>query len=282
MGKQAMTQQASRKQQQAKTRDAYKKAIRQRQSFTMPQTDKKIVVSLGHNSASAGRLSKQFSPREQWHEIRVDTHESVEPDVKSELWAIGDIPDASVDAVWVGYILQRFTFQQARSIVQEVMRMMKDGAELLVAVPDLQMAATYIARDEADMEMYHSPAGMVTPPDMLFGFRQFTDKGDMVHAHKSGYTSTMLSDMLRELGVCNMKMKRNRFNLVALGMKLPYGHPDRVDRVLMMREDTDKHPAMPDAPAQHASSGAAPVRYADKLDVAPQLWKPLGLKKDHC
>ncbi len=267
---------ASPKQQKAAQQKAFMQAVKKRKPFEMPQTDKKLVVSMGWDSAYAGRLSKQF-PEKEWHEIRVDMSETANPDIVSSLAHIEPLPDASVDGVWIGHVLQRATFSDAQKIIQEALRIMKDNAIILAAVPDMQLGATYIARGEVEQELYHAPAGPVTPADMIFGFRKFIEKGDNSRIHRSGYTAETLPNMMRSLGICNMQVRRQQYDILALGRKLPYGHPDRVDRIVINTEKAER-PKAPNAPAVQ-STGNQPVRYKDKLETEPQLWKPLGLKK---
>jgi predicted SAM-dependent methyltransferase len=275
MAKQNVAHKAA--QQKAQQRQAYLAALKKAKPFTLPEGDKKIVVSLGWGSAHQGTLSRHFKP-EEWNEVRVDMDAAVNPDLVSSLHHIPAIPDASVQGVWIGHVLQRLSFPEASAVIVEAMRMLKDGGELLVAVPDMQLAATYLANGEGEAEVFHAPAGAITAIDMLFGFQKLIAKGETARIHKSGYTAESLGNFLRVQSVCNIHVQRHPYDLVALGRKLPYEHPDRVERIVMMASAANR----PDAPAVPDAAKAATVqsvRFIDRLEDEPKLWKPLGLKK---
>jgi hypothetical protein len=262
-------------QQKAQQLHAYKAALKKAKPFALPVTDKKIVVSLGWKSAVHGALSRHF-PLDAWQEVRVDADAAAAPDLISSLHHIPEIADASVDGVWINHVLQRLSFHEAASVLVEATRLLKDGGELLVAVPDMQLAANFLARAEGEAEMFRAPAGVVTAVDMMYGFQRAIEGGDATRIHKSGYSAESLGYFVRGAGLCNLHVQRHPYDLVALGKKLPYGHPDRVERIVMIGNSGANTPAVPEAvrPAQ-----AQVIRFTDKLEDAPKRWKPLGLLK---
>ena len=274
-----MASKASTQKTQQKTAQlqAYKAALKKAKPFALPKTDKKIVVSLGWKSAVKGALSRHF-PLDLWEEVRIDRDAAAAPDLLCELHHIPLIPDHSIDGIWINHVLQRLSFPEAAAMLKEGVRMLKDGGELLVATPDMQLAANYLARSEGEAEVFRAPAGVVTAVDMMYGFQRAIEAGDASRIHKSGYTAESLGYFLRQAGLSNLHVQRHPHDLVALGKKLPYGHPDRVERIVMVASNgaSANAPAVPEAVK---SAAAQVVRFADKLEGEPKRWKPLGLKK---
>jgi Methyltransferase domain len=258
---------------------AYKSALQKAKPFALPVTDKKIVVSLGWGTAVKGGLSRQF-PVDSWEEVRIDMSASVAPDLQVEsLLKLSAVPDNSVHGVWISHVIQRFSFPDAIGLLKEATRILKEGGEMLVAAPDMQLAATYLARSEHEVEIFRAPAGSVTAIDLMYGFQKSIEAGDSSRIHKSGYSAEMLGYALRTAGICNLHVQRHPYDVIALGKKLPYGHEERVERIVMVAPANTNHPEAPSVPASSRPAAAQTVRYVDRLEDEPKMWKPLGLKK---
>ncbi len=262
---------SQQKQQQLK---AFKQAVKRTKPFSYPEDGKKIVLSLGLRSARAG-AAYQYFKQDEWTEIRIDAYEDFQPDAVHKLTSLPMLKDNSLDAVWMGHILHRMSFKDGRAMLAEVMRTVKDGGTIGASVPDIQVAATYAAHGDLEKTVFTSPAGDITALDMLYGFQKAIDAGDKSRHHLSGFTYETFGIFLREAGICNLQLQQRGHDVFASGKKLPYEHPDRVERIIMQRDDKVKKP---DAPTLAASPQQA-VRYIDRLDDAPQMWKPLGLNK---
>jgi hypothetical protein len=262
--------------QKAAQMQAYKQALKRNKPFALPDTDKKIVASLGWSSAYVGRLHGYFNPQN-WHEVRIDAETDTQADLLQHPHNLPMIADSSVDGVYIGHVLHRYSFHEAKLILQEAVRIMKDGGVLIASVPDLQLASIYAANDEMEAAIYTSPAGGITALDMTFGFQKFVATGDAARQHRSGYSLASFGNFLRDAGLSNLNITRQAYDLQGVGLKLPYGHPERVERIMLQTEPANR-PNAPAIPAPAAAQTTA-VRYADLLEGEPQRWKPLNLKK---
>ncbi len=260
--------------QKAAQMQAYKQALKRSKPFAMPVTEKKIVASLGYSSAAIGRAHQNFMATA-WHELRIDPDENMQADITSQPYHLPMIADASLDGVFIGHTLHRYNFIDAEHVLKEAFRILKDEGTLIATVPDLQLASTYAANDELEAGVYQSPAGAITAIDMLFGFQRAIRTGDLARQHQSGYTMTSLGNLVRDIGFCNLKVQRQAHDLLVIGLKLPYNHPERVERI-MLQTDAAPRPNVPAITASPAQQSA--VRYADQLEGEPQRWKPLNLK----
>lgn len=253
---------------------AYKQAVKRNKPFLLPATDKKIVASLGWSSALKGRLHPHFAPQT-WHELRIDADMEVQADLAQHPYALPMIADGSVDGVHIGHVLHRYSFHDAMRVLQEAMRILKDGGVLIATVPDMQLAATFAAHDELEAAIYTSPAGAITALDMLFGFQKTIATGDTPRQHRSGYSLTSFGNFMRDCGLCNLSITRQAYDLQGVGLKLPYGHSERVERIMLQTEAATR-PTAPTIQAP-ASAQTTTIRYADLLEGEPQRWKPLNL-----
>lgn len=265
---------AQQKQQQLK---AFKQAVKRNKPFAYPTDGKKVVLSLGLRSAKAGGAYQYFK-QDAWSEIRIDAYDDVQPDAVHPLTSLPMIKDASLDAVWIGHVLHRMSFKDGRAMLKEAMRGLKDGGIVGISVPDIQVPATYAAHGELEKTVFTAPVGDITALDMLYGYQKAIDAGDASRHHLSGFTAETFGLFLREAGICNLQMQQRGYDVFASGKKLPYEHPDRVERIVMQRDDKMKKPSAPDI-AKVAPASQKAVRYVDRLEDAPQLWKPLGLSK---
>jgi hypothetical protein len=262
--------------QKAAQMQAYKQALKRNKPFALPATDKKIVASFGWSSAYVGRLHGYFNAAN-WQEVRIDVDPATQADLLQHPHNLPMIADSSVDGVFIGHVLHRYSFHEAKLILQEAVRIMKDGGVLIASVPDLQLAATHVAHDELEAAIYTAPVGGINAIDMIFGFQKNVSAGDVARQHRSGYSLSSFGNFLRDGGLCNLNITRQANDLQGVGLKLPYGHPERVERIMLQTESHNR-PAAPTIPAAAAAQTTA-VRYADLLEGEPQRWKPLNLKK---
>jgi hypothetical protein len=80
-----------------------------------------------------------------------------------------------------------------------------------------------IAEDQLTDTAYMSPAGPITPLDILYGFRPSLSKGDLYMAHRCGFTRKVLHATLKASGfesvVTYARPRSPFFDLWALATK---------------------------------------------------------------
>ncbi len=64
--------------------------------------------------------------------------------------------------------------------------------------PDLQSVAKLVAADLLTEPAYQSPAGPITPLDILYGHNPSLAKGNLYMAHKCGFTKKFLISTLEK------------------------------------------------------------------------------------
>lgn len=258
-------------------------SARKKPSF-QEEDGKKAVLHIGWNSAVTQSLHSRFKT-EEWQEIRLDQDPNVQPDFVAPLTNMKVIPDASVDAVWVQHVLQRFIITDIPRILKECFRVLKPMGYIFLSVPDGQAAAAYAAHSRADEILFQTPLGAITPMDLLYGFRLHLERGWQHQAHRCLFTADILGIVLRDSGFTNIRIqRRNTYDMMAVGYKFPYDHPDRAEKVEIISDANKAAPKpgeLPAAPQIHrpVAQLKGKLGLPDELMIPPTRWKPLGLKK---
>lgn len=250
--------------------------------------EKRKVLCIGNHSAHPQRLHGFFR-NDAWQAVRMDVDAALQPDITGTLTDLKPLPTGAFHAVWCQHVLERFYPHEIGEALREIYRLLAEEGFLLLSVPDAQLAAAFIANNKSEETIYASPAGNITPMDLIYGFHKFIAQGATFSSHKYGFTAETIGLTLRSMGFTNIRIQRQNAEIVAIAYKYGYAHPERAERIVMINGHQNVAPAavaMPDQPksAQAAKSApAAPVTregaLADDLDGAPRIWKPLGLKR---
>jgi len=137
----------------------------------------KTLLHVGCGSASPERLPDCFKSA-QWHEVKLDVDPKVKPDIVASLTDMSVVASASVDAVWSSHNIEHLEGFQVPQALREIRRVLKPGGFALITLPDLQRIAELVAQDRGEDVLYTSPAGPITPLDMLFGHQASLARGN--------------------------------------------------------------------------------------------------------
>lgn len=157
-----------------------------------------------------------------WREIRLDIDPDAHPDIVGTILDMSAVPAATVDAVFSAHTLEHLYVHEIPLALAEMRRVLRDDGIAVSTVPDLQAAARMIADDRLFDAAYESPAGTITPFDMVFSYRGFVGRDRPYMAHHSGFTLTTLVQAFRAAGFRSVIGVRHRdFELSALATKQP-------------------------------------------------------------
>lgn len=179
---------------------------------------RKILLHIGCGSTPKARLPACFKAPA-WHEVRLDIDAAVKPDITASLTDMSAVASASVDAVWSSHNLEHLEGFEVPTALAEIRRVLKPGGFALITLPDLQRVAQLIAEGRGDEVMYVSPAGPITPLDMLFGHQASLAGGNCYMGHRTGFTADRLGNALTRAGFDEVRvLKGNSFDLWALAI----------------------------------------------------------------
>ena len=176
------------------------------------------VLNAGSGPPANRHLHPIFT-KGHWDEVRLDIDAEAAPDL------IGSIVDMSAlvasqsfDAVWSSHSLEHLYAHEVPRALSEFVRVLKPDGFALITSPDLETVAALVVERGLEHTAYMSPAGAITPRDMLFGHAASIARGMTFMAHNTGFTSTSLGNALAHAGFAEVLVKRDRFDLWALAL----------------------------------------------------------------
>lgn len=182
--------------------------------------DARVVVNVGCGLPEHSPLPGYFAG---WRELRVDIDPAVQPDVVAELTDLAPIADGTAHAVWASHCLEHLYLHEVPTALAEFRRVLRDDGFLCVIVPDLQVVAAQVAADRLHEPLYTSPAGPVTPHDMLYGYGPALAAGHHTMAHRSGFTPGLIGQCFQGARFAEILIRRRpgHFELATLALAAP-------------------------------------------------------------
>ncbi len=177
------------------------------------------MLHVGCGGNSPHRLHTLFRQDDRWNEIRMDVDPLVKPDVIcSAADMSGVIANDSVDAIWSSHTIEHLHDHEVTKAIAEFKRVLKPDGFVLLRCPDLTAIMEAILRNGLEATAYVSPAGPITPLDMLYGHRPPIALGNSYMAHNTAFSDDRIARVLIEGGFSTVHTKRAPvFDLWAVG-----------------------------------------------------------------
>ncbi len=169
----------------------------------------RVVLHVGCGAPSAGKLPAEFFGDGEWREVRLDIDAAVAPDIVASITDMAPVRSASFDAVWSSHNLEHLYPHEVALALAEFRRVLKPGGVAYMTMPDLQQVAELVARDGLCDMAYISPAGPVTPLDMLYGHGASLAAGNSFMGHRTGFTARSLEAALLAAGFGSARVVRD-------------------------------------------------------------------------
>lgn len=176
------------------------------------------LLHVGCGIANPERVPQYFRVP-QWQEIRLDIDPEVHPDIIGTITDLGEVQDASIDAIWSSHNLEHLNWFEVPVALAEFRRVLKPDGFALISVPDLRAIAQYILHDRLTDPLYDSAAGPITPLDVVFGHQASIQCGNSFMAHRTGFTASTLGQVLSDAGFDEVRVHEgSRWDLWAVAM----------------------------------------------------------------
>lgn len=179
----------------------------------------KSFLHVGCGPKRKQQTTRGFGTAE-WTEIRLDIDASVQPDVIGTMTDMTAVASESVDAIYSSHNIEHLYPHEVPVALNEFKRVLKPQGFVVITCPDLQTVCELVAQDKLTEPAYISPAGPITPLDILFGHRTPMSKGNLYMAHRCGFTQRVLTGSLQASGFPTVATKRRGhpyYDLWALG-----------------------------------------------------------------
>jgi SAM-dependent methyltransferase len=138
-----------------------------------------------------------------WEHLLLDIDPRGKPDIVCDARELASLSPAQFDAVYCSHNLEHYYKHDGAAVLRGFLHVLKDDGFAEVRVPDLKALMKQVVDTGMDIEdvLYTSPAGPITPRDMLYGWAvEIERSGQDFYAHKTGFTPKSLHRMLREAG----------------------------------------------------------------------------------
>ncbi|MFZ6733021.1 class I SAM-dependent methyltransferase [Undibacterium sp. Ji42W] len=162
-----------------------------------------------------------FFQSDDWQEIRFDIDPTVNPDIQGTLTDMSAVETASIDAVYSSHNIEHLYPHEVPLALKEILRVLKDDGIFVVTCPDLISVCKLVVEDKLIEPAYVSPAGPISPLDILYGHRASMERGNLFMAHRCGFTQKVLMNTLAGSGFKTVvaAARPSAFDLWAVGTK---------------------------------------------------------------
>jgi SAM-dependent methyltransferase len=155
-----------------------------------------------------------------FREVRLDIDPAVEPDIVASMTDMSVVQDGTMDAVWSSHNVEHLFAHEVPIALREFARVLKPTGFAMITLPDLQAVARLIADDKLMDAAYSSPAGPITPLDIVYGHRGSVARGNHFMAHRTGFTAKTLAAALKFVGFRHVEVAiGTSFDLWAIAYK---------------------------------------------------------------
>ena len=169
-------------------------------NIAQPENRAKILLNVGAGHPKNGARIPPAFQTQAWKEIRLDIDPANAPDILGTMLDMPTVADGSVDAIYSSHNIEHLYPNEIPVALKEFLRVLRPEGFAVIACPDLQAAAQMIAEDKLMDTAYQSPAGPVTPFDIVYSHRQFTGRDKPFMAHHCGFTLKVLIGTLKANG----------------------------------------------------------------------------------
>jgi SAM-dependent methyltransferase len=138
-----------------------------------------------------------------WEHHLLDIDPVGEPDVLCDARELTTLPPATYDAVYCSHNLEHYYDHEVPRVLAGFVHVMKPEGFAHIRVPDL--ISVFMAMQERNIDfdatLYDSPAGPMSPLDVIYGWRRkIAASGVDFYAHKTGFSQPSLVRTLHRAG----------------------------------------------------------------------------------
>jgi SAM-dependent methyltransferase len=185
----------------------------------------KVFLHVGCGNKRKDKTTRGFNTA-QWDELRFDIDVRVFPDYVGSVTDMSKINNHTFDAIYSSHNIEHLYMHEVDLALKEFIRVLKADGFAVLTCPDLQSIAALVAEDKLMEPAYISPAGAISPIDIIFGHRAMIAQGNSFMAHRSGFTKSVLTKLLLKNGFATVISKARGypfFDIWAIGSvgKLP-------------------------------------------------------------
>jgi predicted SAM-dependent methyltransferase len=174
------------------------------------------------NAGCGPTAAKRIAPllaSQAWEELRLDVDTDVNPDVVGSVTELTSIfPPSSFDAIWCSHVMEHLYAHEVYPTLLQFRQILKPGGFALVLCPDLESVAEHLLKHGLASVAYVSSAGPIRPLDMIYGHSGAIQEGRTYMAHRTGFTTERLGNLMLEAGFPVVNVRSENFEVCALAL----------------------------------------------------------------
>lgn len=143
-----------------------------------------------------------------WENVILDISPDGKPDLLGDARNLFSITE-KYDAIYCSHVLEHFFAYELESVLQGFKHVLKPEGFVFVRTPDLLTVIKEVAETNLDLdsEYYLSPAGSITPLDVIYGFqKEITASKKDYMAHKTGFSVKTITELFTLHGFKNIQV----------------------------------------------------------------------------
>ena len=160
-------------------------------------------LHVGCGQKRKDRTTSGFA-KENWKELRFDINESHEPDYVGTITDMSAVETSSMDALYSSHNIEHVYAHEVPKALAEFKRVLRPDGFVIITCPDIQAICALVAEGKLTEQAYSSPAGPITPHDVLYGHGASIAGGDLFMAHRCGFTQKVLEKTLEVSGFVSL------------------------------------------------------------------------------
>lgn len=160
-----------------------------------------------------------FFHGEDWEHVRIDLNPECKPDVVANIITLEKFGANEADAIFSSHNLEHLHLWDAQKALARWKQVLSPDGLIVLYVPDIAVAMKHALEHGLDSIVYNSPAGPITPLDMLYGHVLQTED-NVYQRHLAGYTTKFLTSLLVNAGFFSFQILERNFQLEAYIKKL--------------------------------------------------------------
>ncbi len=165
-----------------------------------PSPEGRVLLHVGCGHATLADIPVAGFHTLPWQEFRLDADAAVFPDIVGTMTDMAAVQADFADAIFSSHGIEHLYWHDVPKALHEFFRVLKADGIAIITCPDVQAAAAMIAEDRMFDTAYVSPAGPITPFDILYSYRPFVQANPQWMAHHCGFTLSTLMAVLRDAG----------------------------------------------------------------------------------
>lgn len=137
-----------------------------------------------------------------WEHLLLDVVERDDVDLVCDARDLGAFPADAYDAIYCSHNLEHYQRHEVPKVLAGFHHVLAADGFCEIRVPDLRsvMRAVLEQNLSLEAELYHAPAGPISPLDVIYGYHREIETGNPFYAHKTGFSAETLTARIQEAG----------------------------------------------------------------------------------